>query len=103
MRPDSLSRFCISHDRWASKRQTPDPFYEKKLVEGFTIPVDEYLTQAEIEATLNGRYRGDGRRIDQYTADDPLGWNPNNKQKNQALARRAPGMAMWLLIEEGLI
>lgn len=36
----------------------------------------ELLTTSEAEALINGRYRGDGRRLDQYTTLDPLGWYP---------------------------
>jgi hypothetical protein len=31
------------------------------------------MSASEAHAVLNGRYRGDGRRIDQYVMDDPLG------------------------------
>jgi hypothetical protein len=41
---------------------------------GLVQPVDSYLQPAEIEAMLNGRYRGDGRRIDVYCPPEgPLG------------------------------
>lgn len=53
--------------------KTPDPYYEEKVVRGLLTPTWEYLSPAEAEAVLNGRYRGDGRRIDQYVVDDPLG------------------------------
>jgi hypothetical protein len=53
--------------------RTPDPYYEEKVVRGLTQPTWDYLTPAEAHAVLNGRYRGDGRRIDQYVTDDPLG------------------------------
>jgi predicted FMN-binding regulatory protein PaiB len=55
--------------------RTPDPYYEEKVSRGLTVPTWDYMTAAEAHAVLNGRYRGDGRRIDQYVNDDPLGIN----------------------------
>lgn len=55
------------------RNRTPDPYYEEKVVRGLISPTWDYLTPAEAHAVLNGRYRGDGRRIDQYISDDPLG------------------------------
>jgi hypothetical protein len=67
---------CVSHQRWIDRGVTPDPAYEKKIVEGLVQPVDSYLTDTEIEAMLNGRYRGDGRRLDVYCPPEgPLGVN----------------------------
>lgn len=72
--PTSEKGLCLSHDRWASRDVTPDPFYERKIVLNLTQPVDTYCSSAEIEASLNGRYRGDGRRIDVYAPPEgPLG------------------------------
>lgn len=64
---------CISHETWTAKGRTPDRFYEEKIVRGLTQPTFSYLSEAEAHALLNGRYRGDGRRVDQYVVDDPLG------------------------------
>lgn len=50
----------------------PDPFYERKVVEGRITPSWDSMSEAEMDTVLNGRYRGDGRRIDQYIVDDPM-------------------------------
>jgi hypothetical protein len=52
---------------------TPDSAYERKIATGLLQPTWDYLTPAEAHATVNGRYKGDGRRIDQYIDQDPLG------------------------------
>ena len=49
-----------------------DATYEQKLVLGLITPTWDSMSESEMEATLNGRYRGDGRRLDQYIVDDPL-------------------------------
>ena len=51
---------------------TPDRYYEEKIVRGLVTPTFAYLTPEQAEATVNGRYRGDGRCLDQYVVDDPL-------------------------------
>ncbi len=52
----------------------PDATYERKIVEGRTTPTWDYVTTSEAHALLNGRYRGDGRRIDQFVLPEgPLG------------------------------
>ena len=51
---------------------TPDPSYEEKICRGLIQPTFEYMTDSEAEATVNGRYRGDGRRMDQFVHDDPM-------------------------------
>jgi hypothetical protein len=50
----------------------PDQFYERKVVEGRITPSWDSMSGPEMDAVLNGRYRGDGRRIDQYIVDDPM-------------------------------
>jgi hypothetical protein len=42
-------------------------------VNGVIEPTWDYLTDVEAETLLNGRYRGDGRRLDWWTTADPLG------------------------------
>jgi len=54
---------------------TPEVFYEEKIVKAWTVPTFDYLSDSEANALLNGRYRGDGRRVDQYVIDDPLGFD----------------------------
>jgi hypothetical protein len=72
------SSLCHSHELWSKKADTlkgpfkPDPFYERKIVLGLLQPTFSYMTETEAFAVVNGRYRGDGRRIDQYVSDDPL-------------------------------
>lgn len=51
---------------------TPDPSYEQKIAMGLIQPTFEYMTDSEAEATVNGRYRGDGRRLDQFVTDEPM-------------------------------
>lgn len=51
---------------------TPDRRYEEKICRGLIEPTWEYLTDGEAEACINGRYRGDGRRIDQFVSDEPM-------------------------------
>lgn len=50
----------------------PDQFYERKVAEGRITPSWDSMSEPEMDAVLNGRYRGDGRRIDQYIVDDPM-------------------------------
>jgi hypothetical protein len=54
---------------------TPEVFYEEKIAKAWTQPTFDYLSDSEAHALLNGRYRGDGRRVDQYVIDDPLGFD----------------------------
>jgi hypothetical protein len=63
---------CRSHETWAAKGVVPDAGYHEKIVRRQLQPTWDYLSPAEIEATINGRYRGDGRRLDQYVTDEPL-------------------------------
>jgi len=51
---------------------TPDQEYERKIVAGLLSPTWSYMSHEEMEATVNGRYRGDGRRLDQYVTDEPM-------------------------------
>lgn len=67
------SELCSAHLRWRNGDVRPDPYYEQKVVEGLTSPTWDWLTDSEAETLLNGRYRGDGRRLDQYIAGEPLG------------------------------
>jgi hypothetical protein len=71
---ESPRGLCESHQIWHDRGTTPDRYYEEKIVRGLQAPVSQTLTAAEIEAMLNGRYRGDGRRIDVYCAPEgPMG------------------------------
>lgn len=42
-------------------------------MKGLTVPTWDWMSESEASTVLNGRYRGDGRRLDQYVAGDPLG------------------------------
>lgn len=65
---------CSAHLRWDLHGQTPDPYYERKVVEGLVEPTWDWMSDAEAHALLNGRYKGDGRRIDQWTLPEgPIG------------------------------
>lgn len=68
----STTGLCRSHETWSRLGVTPDQTYEEKIVKGLLEPTFAYLSPEEAEATVNGRYRGDGRRLDQYVVDDPL-------------------------------
>lgn len=67
------ARLCAAHEEWRRERITPDPGYERRVVLGEIEPVVAKLSPAELKATMTGRYKGDGRRIDAYvTNDEPL-------------------------------
>lgn len=70
--PSLTSGLCTFHQTWKDKKSTPDSYYEQKIVQKFLQPVADYLSPAEMHAIINGRYRGDGRRVDQYVSDDGL-------------------------------
>lgn len=53
-----------------------DRSYHEKIARNLLQPADSYLSKTEIDATLNGRYRGDGRRTDNYVSTDPLLYDP---------------------------
>lgn len=55
------------------KTSIPDRYYEQKLVQGSITPTWDYMTDTEANAVVNGRYRGDGRRLDQWISDEPMG------------------------------
>jgi len=69
----STTGLCRSHETWTTLGKTPDKNYHEKIARGLLEPTWAYMSDAEIDATVNGRYRGDGRRLDQYIIDDPLG------------------------------
>jgi hypothetical protein len=54
------------------QRFTPNRYYHEKVATGKITPGELVFTEHEIHAMLNGRYRGDGRRIDQYVLPEPL-------------------------------
>jgi hypothetical protein len=64
---------CSAHTRWALRQQQPDAYYERKVVLGLIEPTWDWMSDAEANALLNGRYRGDGRRLDQWVSGDPIG------------------------------
>jgi hypothetical protein len=64
---------CSAHTRWELRQQRPDAYYERKVVLGLIEPTWDWMSDAEANALLNGRYRGDGRRLDQWVSGDPIG------------------------------
>lgn len=66
------SKWCSAHRYWSEKKVTPDAYYERKIVEGTATPTWDWMSDTEAHALLNGRQRGDGRRLDQYISGDPL-------------------------------
>lgn len=67
--PD-YGELCLAHEFWVTHGVTPDRFYEEKVVKGLKEPTWSWMTPAEANAVINGRYKGDGRRIDQWTIDE---------------------------------
>lgn len=55
----------------------PDRTYERKIVEGLLQPTFDWMSDEEAEVLLSGRYRGDGRRLDQWITGDAIGWRPS--------------------------
>jgi len=74
-RPAVQEGLCASHLFWIRTDITPDEDYHRRVIEGHRA-INEYLTETELEALVNGRYRGDGRRLDQFTTHDPIGFMP---------------------------
>lgn len=66
---------CAAHLEWAERNLWPDPAYELAVVRGKT-PIQAVLTETEMDAVVNGRYKGDGRRLDAYVTADPIGFEP---------------------------
>jgi hypothetical protein len=64
---------CSAHTQWEIRGTTPDSYYERKVVLGLVQPTWDWMTDEEAEILLNGRYRGDGRRLDAWVAGDPIG------------------------------
>lgn len=54
---------------WAKGWKCP---YHEKLKAKLLQPVSTYLSEAELHAIIDGRYRGDGRKVDAYVMYDPL-------------------------------
>lgn len=63
---------CRSHETWQRLGSEPDGFYHEKIARGLTVPTFDYMSASEAHAVTNGKYRGDGRRLDQYVTADPL-------------------------------
>lgn len=45
-------------------------------MKGLATPTWDFMNESEANTVLNGRYRGDGRRLDQWIAGDPVGIDP---------------------------
>lgn len=71
-RVQGFAKLCSAHRYWSANKVTPDPYYEEKIVKGIATPTWDWMSDTEAHALLNGRQRGDGRRLDQYIAGDPL-------------------------------
>lgn len=41
-------------------------------MKGLLQPTFEYISASEAEAVVNGKYRGDGRRLDSWIAGEPM-------------------------------
>lgn len=67
---------CSFHAFQSDTGIVPDVAWHERLLRGGRNIYDD-LTETEMVALVNGRYRGDGRRIDQYVNGmDPVGWDP---------------------------
>jgi len=64
--------WCRAHVAFRHRTNEPDRYWHEKLVKGLITPTSDWMTESELHAIINGRYRGDGRRIDQYITGDPL-------------------------------
>jgi len=65
-------KWCSTHRHFADTDRTPDEYWMEKVVTGKITPTRDWMSESELHAIINGRYRGDGRRIDQYITGDPL-------------------------------
>ena len=63
---------CTVHRFFLESGREPDRYWHEKVVNGWITPTVDWMNESEMNAVVNGRYRGDGRRIDQYIAGDPL-------------------------------
>lgn len=63
---------CAFHLETINTNVTPDPDYERAVVEGRREPIQARLSESEMTALISGRYRGDGRRLDQFCVHDPM-------------------------------
>jgi DNA-directed RNA polymerase specialized sigma24 family protein len=64
---------CAAHEEWAGSDIQPDPEYHRRVVLGEVTPIQAKLSPVEINATMQGRYRGDGRRLDAYVTHAEIG------------------------------
>jgi hypothetical protein len=65
--------FCTVHEHFKRRGITPpDRYWHEKVVRGLITPTVDWMKPSELHAIINGRYRGDGRRVDQYVVGDPL-------------------------------
>lgn len=68
----AITTLCSAHQHWLDLGVTPDVYYERKIALGLTTPTWDWMSESEAEAVINGRYRGDGRRLDQWVSAEPL-------------------------------
>lgn len=54
------------------ERTSHDRSYHEKIARNLLQPADSYLSATELDACMKGRYKGDGRRTDNYVLPDPL-------------------------------
>jgi len=64
--------FCTVHEHFRDRPDPPDRYWHEKVVRGLITPTVDWMKPSELHAIINGRYRGDGRRVDQYVVGDPL-------------------------------
>lgn len=64
--------FCTVHRHFHETGREPDRYWHEKVAKGLITPTVDWMKDSELNAVINGRYRGDGRRLDQYVTGDPL-------------------------------
>lgn len=72
----AIEDLCALHAEMREKGTVPDREYHRKVVLGLKQPIQAVLSEAEMNATMTSRYRGDGRRLDAYTGFEPLEFDP---------------------------
>ena len=62
-----LESLCRFHLRFLNGETPPDRYYHEKVVKLLVMPTLGWMTASEEKALLKPRYRGDGRRLDDWT------------------------------------
>lgn len=60
------------------RTEQPDAGYHEKVVKGLIVPTLGVMTESEERALLQGRYRGDSRRLDSWVLMDAVPIQPGD-------------------------